>query len=206
MLLDLPAPHGRLEAVLFEVEAPRAAAVVLHPHPQLGGTMNHHVPYRLARALRDAGITALRFNFRGVGRSTGSYDDGRGEQDDARTALDFLAARAPGVPLWIAGFSFGAWVGLSVAVSDPRVRAVLLAGVAQRLFDHGPVAARLQAPLGAIQGEGDAFGPPAEVEAALRRAAGLAFWRVIPGADHLFTGQLDALEAATSAAIASLVG
>src|SRR5690242_2557571 len=112
MFMDLPAPHGRLEGMLWDVPRAFAAAVVCHPHPQQGGTMHAHVPYRIARALRDAGAITLRFNFRGVGRSTGSYADGQGELEDVRAALDFLQARSPGLPLWVAGFSFGAWVGL----------------------------------------------------------------------------------------------
>src|SRR5215831_10531037 len=101
----IPASHGQLEAILREpAAAPIAAAVVCHPHPRGGGTMNNNVVYRMAKALGDAGAAVLRFNFRGVGASTGTYDDGVGEETDARDALDFLAARHPGVALWMAGF------------------------------------------------------------------------------------------------------
>ena len=131
---DIPAPHGLLEGLLrlpdgmaasaSDGEArPAHAAVVCHPHPQFGGTMHNKVVFRLAAALVEHGIPALRFNFRGVGRSTGSYDEGRGEADDVRAALAALAARYPGVPLLLAGFSFGAWVGLPVGCADPRVTA-----------------------------------------------------------------------------------
>src|SRR4051812_47420848 len=105
---DLPVAHGHLEAILKETPAPTAAVVLCHPHPKGGGTMNNNVVYRVASALGAAGAAVLRFNFRGVGRSTGSYDHGAGEEDDARQALDFLARRFPDVPLWMAGFSFGA--------------------------------------------------------------------------------------------------
>src|SRR5579862_2867810 len=104
----VPVAHGQLEAIVREPPEPVAAAVVCHPHPRGGGTMNNNVVYRLAKALVEGGVATLRFNFRGVGASTGTYDEGRGEEDDARAALAFLRARHPAVPLWIAGFSFGA--------------------------------------------------------------------------------------------------
>jgi len=80
--VDVPVSHGRLEGVLWKAEAPRGAVVVCHPHPLHGGTMHNHVTYRIAKAFRDRGISTLRFNYRGVGRSTGSYDEGRGELED----------------------------------------------------------------------------------------------------------------------------
>ena len=116
--IDVPVAHGQLEAILKERRTPFAAVVVCHPHPQGGGTMHNNVVYRVAKALGDAGATVLRFNFRGVGRSTGSYGGGIDEEEDARAALDFLEQRAPGVPLWMAGFSFGARVGLTVGAAD----------------------------------------------------------------------------------------
>jgi len=98
--IDVPVAHGQLEAILKERPDPFAAVVVCHPHPQGGGTMHNNVVYRVAKALGDAGATVLRFNFRGVGRSTGSYGGGLDEEEDARAALDFLEQHAPGVPLW----------------------------------------------------------------------------------------------------------
>src|SRR5207302_6871174 len=94
--VDIPVSHGRLEALWWKAEQPRAAAVVCHPHPLHGGTMHNHVTYRLAQTFRDGGISCVRFNFRGVGRSTGEHDEGVGEIDDARAALDWVAAQAPG--------------------------------------------------------------------------------------------------------------
>ena len=88
--VEISAPHGRLEGLLWDVELPVAAAIVCHPHPQHGGTMHNHVTYRIAHAFREHRVAVLRFNFRGVGRSTGSYDEGRGELDDARRALEYL--------------------------------------------------------------------------------------------------------------------
>src|SRR6478736_1897153 len=133
---DLPVAHGQLEAILKESAQPFAAVVVCHPHPQGGGTMDNNVVYRVAKALYQAGASVLRFNFRGVGRSTGSYGGGVAEEEDARAALDFLEQRAPGVPLWMAGFSFGARVGLTVGARDDRVRKLLGVGLAMKLLDY----------------------------------------------------------------------
>src|SRR5512145_2128669 len=108
------------------------AALVCHPHPRLGGTMHTHAAYRIAKAAVARGGAALRFNFRGVGRSAGRFDAGRGEADDARAALAWLARERPGVPLLCCGFSFGAWMALLAGGDDPAVRGLLLAGVALR--------------------------------------------------------------------------
>src|SRR5215510_1314294 len=102
----IPVAHGQLEAILREPSSAVAAAVVCHPHPRGGGTMNNNVVYRAAKALVAGGVTTLRFNFRGVGASTGSYGDGIGEEEDVRAAIDFLREHAPTLPVWVAGFSF----------------------------------------------------------------------------------------------------
>src|ERR1700722_19656225 len=135
MFIDLPAPHGRLEALLWEVPRAYAGVVVCHPHPQLGGNMHNHVPYRIGGGLRDPGATTLRFNFRGVGRSSGTYGDGIGEQEDVVAALQFLSERMPGVPLWVAGYSFGSWVGLHAGLNDARVSALIGVALPLDLFD-----------------------------------------------------------------------
>src|SRR5215211_4003394 len=113
--LFIPIAHGRLEAILKEpregAEHARGVALVLHPHPLGGGTMHNKVVFRAAAALNDAGLVTLRVNFRGVGSSTGEHDEGRGELDDARAALDYLIGRYPGKQVTLAGFSFGARVG-----------------------------------------------------------------------------------------------
>jgi alpha/beta superfamily hydrolase len=138
MLHEIPGPLGVLEALLDEpagergvnrdglVEAGpsagiRAAVVFGHPHPQHGGTMHTKVVYQSAKALARIGCAVLRFNFRGVGRSAGAFDEGVGEQDDFRAALDFVGARYPEAPLWAAGMSFGSWVALTSGAADPRV-------------------------------------------------------------------------------------
>ena len=201
--LDLPVPHGQLEAILKERPDPFAAVVVCHPHPVHGGTMNNNVVYRVAKALGDAGASVLRFNFRGVGRSTGTYDNGVGEEDDARAALDFLAARAPGVPLWMAGFSFGARVGLTVGAAEARVDKLLGVGLALKMFDYGFLATSSK-PKAIIQAADDEFGGRDAITAAVATMADPKRLFVVDHATHLFPGQLDPLEHAATEAITFL--
>src|SRR5512145_1525782 len=134
---DLVGPAGPLEAVLdspFDSGASharpghagiRAAVVFAHPHPQFGGTMHTKAVFQGAKGLTRIGCAVLRFNFRGVGSSAGTFDAGAGEMDDYRAALDFMHARYPQAPLWAAGFSFGSWVALEVGAADPRVTALI---------------------------------------------------------------------------------
>ena len=109
-------PAGRLEALLEEPEdgEPAEACLVCHPHPLFGGTMHNKVVYRIARGLRRTGCVVLRFNFRGVNLSEGTHDGGKGEVEDARTALGFLRERYPAIPYSLAGFSFGSRIALSL--------------------------------------------------------------------------------------------
>jgi hypothetical protein len=214
--IDLPAPHGMLEGLLRLPDGmaasasdvtpgggavlPTRAAVVCHPHPQFGGTMHNKVVFRLAAALVEQGIPALRFNFRGVGRSTGVYGEGRGEADDVRAALDALAARFPGAPLLLAGFSFGAWVGLPVGCADPRVTHLLGAGVPVSLLQTDDLAGCVKSKL-IVQGEQDQYGPRAALEAWFARLAEPKRLTIVPGADHFFTQQQSELAAALDAGL-----
>ena len=184
-------------------EAPVAAAVVCHPHPLGGGTMNNNVVYRLAKALADGGVTALRFNFRGVGASTGQHAHGVGEEEDARAALDWLSAQHPELPIWMAGFSFGARVGLSVGAGDPRVRKLLGVGLALRMFDYGFLSAS-DKPKAVIQAADDEYGGRADIEAAVGRMAEPKRLWVVDAATHLFPGRLDAFETAAREAVSYL--
>src|SRR4029079_1070034 len=127
---DLIGPAGALEALLDEPAkraegTPARAAAFAHPHPQFGGTMHTKTVYQGAKGLTRIGCAVLRFNFRGVGRSAGQFDQGEGEKADFRAALDYMAARYPGAPLWAAGFSFGSWVALEVGAEDARVSALI---------------------------------------------------------------------------------
>ncbi len=132
--ITLAGPEGALEALLDEptsghdTTTPRAAVVFAHPHPLQGGTMHTKTVFQGAKGLGRIGCAVLRFNFRGVGASVGSFDAGAGEREDFRAALDFMSDRHPHSALWAAGFSFGAWIALEVGAADPRVN--LLIGIA----------------------------------------------------------------------------
>jgi alpha/beta superfamily hydrolase len=197
--LLLPAPHGQLEAILKAPrEAPRAAALVLHPHPLHGGTMHNKVVFRAARALNEAGAVTLRFNFRGVGSSTGTHDHARGEQDDARAGLDYLAATYPQLPIIVAGFSFGARVGLEVGVKDRRVAALIGIGTPVNMPERGYDFSFLRdcrKPLLLVHGEHDEFGDVAALRALAAQvpAEARVHIKIIPGAGHFFDQQLDEL-------------
>lgn len=211
MNLDLPGPAGRLEALLEGPDAPSFAAVVCHAHPALGGTMHTHATYRLAKAVVARGGAALRFNTRGTGRSAGAYDGGRGEADDTRAALDWLARERPGVPLLACGFSFGAWMAVLAGGPDPRVQALLLAGVALRAqgledFRETGRVRDLEKPVAIVQAEQDQLAAPAEIEDAVRGSRGPRRLSVVPGATHLFVEDLPGLQREAEAAIGWLLG
>src|ERR1044072_1119556 len=135
--LFIPVAHGQLEAILKEPRQgpPKGVALVLHPHPLGGGTMHNKVVFRAAAALNDAGLTVLRINFRGVGQSTGTHDEGRGEVEDVRAGLDYLSEHYPGEPITLCGFSFGCCVGLEVGVTDARVPYLISLGTPVDKYD-----------------------------------------------------------------------
>ena len=198
--LFIGAPHGRVEAILKEPSGePRGAALVLHPHPLHGGTMHNKVVFRTARGLSDAGLVTLRINFRGVGHSTGEHTGARGgEQQDATLALDYLAAEYPGLPLFLAGFSFGARVGLEVGTHDARVRYLVSigtpVGIKERDYDFSFIE-ECRKPILFVQGEHDEFGSIADLRVLLERIPPETQVRtvVIPGAGHFFDDQLEDL-------------
>ena len=195
-----PVEHGRLESILKpapEGAPPRGAALVLHPHPLHGGTMHNKVVYRAARSLNEAGLVVLRINFRGVGQSTGAHDHARGEQQDARAALDYLAREYPGLPLALAGFSFGARVGLEVGVRDARVRHLIGIGTPVNMYDFGFLE-DCRKPLLLVHGERDEHGDVGRLRDLARtlHAESRASVRVVPGADHFFEGRLDEMSRA----------
>jgi pimeloyl-ACP methyl ester carboxylesterase len=129
--MHIPVSHGRLEAQLREAEGPvRGCAVICHPHPLFGGTMHTKAVFRTAQALNEIGFHALRFNFRGVGTSTGEYGEGRAEEEDVEAALDWVGEAYPELPQLLGGFSFGSMVALRVGVRDQRPQALLGLGLA----------------------------------------------------------------------------
>jgi alpha/beta superfamily hydrolase len=193
--LFIEGPAGRLEALLEEPEetSPREAALVCHPHPQHGGTMHNKVVYRIARGLRRAGTVVLRFNYRGVNLSQGTYDHGEGEMEDARVALNLLRSRYPDLLVTIAGFSFGSRIALRLACGGEPARRAIAVGFPtvykdRSFLDHCLV------PRIFIQSTQDQFGPAAELEglfAALPEPKKLIF---IEAQDHFFAGALEKLE------------
>lgn len=194
--MKIPVPHGHLEALLKEPDgAPRGAAVVCHPHPLHGGTMHTKAVYRSAQGLNEAGLVALRFNFRGVGTSTGSYDEGVGEQDDLRAAIDRLAEEHPELPLVVGGFSFGSMVALGVGAEDDRVSALFGLGLPVEMddrYDFGFLG-DVDKPILIVQGENDEFGPAERVRAALAPLGSHVTVVSVPGTDHYFEGRHDEL-------------
>jgi alpha/beta superfamily hydrolase len=187
---SLPGPTGRLEGLWKEPEGARAgSAVFAHPHPLHGGTMHSKVVFRAARALTRAGYGVLRFNFRGVGLSEGRFDEGRGEADDYRAALD-EAQRRGGPPIVAGGFSFGAAVGLTAIDGDPRVTAFVGVGI-PLASEFGAGLPRPKVPALFVVGANDTFGPPRLLRA---WAAGTGRIIEVPGADHFLEGKLEELE------------
>ena len=171
------------------------AAVVCHPHPLFGGTMHNKVVYQTAKSLDALGLSVLRFNFRGAGLSAGKHDRGQGEQDDVRTALDFLAREYAGNPLLLAGFSFGCWVGLRVGCEDSRVAALIGLGTPINSTDFSFLL-RCDKPRLFVQGDKDKFGDAAKLKNLVTSLAGEKQLVVVEGADHFFAGKLHQLDEA----------
>src|SRR5258706_1626442 len=194
--LLIASPHGQLEAILKAPRGPiEGVSLVLHPHPLFGGTMHNKVVFRAAAALNDAGLLTLRINFRGVGQSTGAHDEGRGERDDARVGLDYLAANYPDQEIRLCGFSFGARVGLEVGISDHRVRRLISIGTPVDKYDFSFLKACRQ-PILFVQGDRDEFGRVEPLRELVAQIPAPAELKVIAGAGHFFDNQLDELKAA----------
>ena len=191
--LFLEGPAGRLEAILWtpvRSDSPLLAAVICHPHPLFGGTMHNKVVYNAAKTMDALGIPVLRFNFRGAGLSAGEHDKGRGEQGDVHAALDYLAAQFPGVPLLLAGFSFGSLVGLRVGCRDPRVSELIGIGIPVNSSDFSFLA-DCPKPKLFVHGASDKFGARKEVEETVAALTGENRLIVVEDADHFFAGHLD---------------
>lgn len=194
--LMLPGPAGRLEALLEEPATgdPVHAVLVCHPHPQHGGTMHNKVVYRLARGLRATGAVVLRFNFRGVNLSEGTYGHGDGELEDAHAALDFLRARYPNLPFSLAGFSFGSRIILRLGCKpDIDAKRLIAVGYPTRWPDLEDLHACTREKI-FIQSTRDEFGP---VDQLTRLFGELPepkslFW--VEAQDHFFGGSLAEFE------------
>jgi uncharacterized protein len=188
----LEGPAGRLEAMLWTVASadPPRVAVVCHPHPLFGGTMHNKVVYQAAKALHRTGAPVLRFNFRGAGLSEGVHDKGLGERDDVQAAIDYLAREFPGKPILLAGFSFGAWVGLREGCEDPRVNELIGLGIPVNNSDLSYLRGCAKPKL-FIQGGEDQFGARADVEALYETLPEPKRLVIVEGAEHFFAGKLD---------------
>jgi alpha/beta superfamily hydrolase len=204
--LFLGGPAGRLEALLEEpeAEAPREAALVCHPHPRFGGTMHNKVVYRLARGLRHSGAVVLRFNFRGVNLSEGSYDEGIGEVEDARAALEFLRARYPGLPFSLAGFSFGSRVILSLGCEPVGASRLIAAGFPASYRDSAALG-HCGVPRIFVQSTNDQYGPRPAMQSYFDGLSGDKRLIWVDAEDHFFAGALDELEA-TVTGLGSMAG
>ena len=191
MTFFIPGKGVQLEAVFREParKPGRSAAVLCHPHPAHGGTMDNRVIYRTGKAALEAGLAVLRFNFRGVGASTGSYDEGIGEQDDVAAAIDWLAARYPGLPLALAGFSFGAWVGLQVGARDTRIGAMAGLAPPMRFYDFDFLVENRKPTL-LVTGSRDEFCPQELMDSLASKLPGSTALRRVEGADHYFSKDL----------------
>ena len=156
--LFIPAEVGQLEAILKEPNgAAQGVALVCHPHPLGGGTMHNKVVFRAAAGLVDAGLITLRFNFRGVGASSGTHD-GNLEKQDVRDCLEYLAENYPNQPITLAGFSFGTRMGSEVALNDERVVRLISIGTPVDKYDDFDYLQNLRKPILFIHGDSDEFG------------------------------------------------
>lgn len=196
--LFIPAEHGQLEAILKEPRggSRSGVALVLHPHPLGGGTMHNKVVFRAASAINDAGLLVLRINFRGVGQSTGVHDEGRGELEDVRAGIEYLATTYAREPITVCGFSFGARVGLEVGMTDDRVEQMISIGTPVDKYDFGFLES-CNKPLLLVHGEHDEFGSVPrlqELVSAIQRHNSSVELHIIEGAGHFFEGHLDELK------------
>ena len=189
---DLTGPAGPLEALIDEPPGgnPKAAVVFAHPLPTHGGTMHTKAVYQGAKGLVRAGCAVLRFNFRGVGKSQGSFTGGEGERGDYKAALDYMARRYPGLPLWAAGFSFGSWIALETGAVDDRVSVLIAIAppVTREGYDFSNTQ-KSSKPKFFVQGEADDICPIQDMwkfYGALPEPKELV---VIDAADHLFDGK-----------------
>ncbi|MGH8277622.1 MAG: alpha/beta hydrolase, partial [Steroidobacteraceae bacterium] len=174
---------------------PARAAADCHPHPRFGGTMHNKVVFQTARALHARGIPVLRFNFRGAALSEGKFDGGVGEQEDVRAALDYLAVEFPAVPILLAGFSFGSWVGLRVGCADARVRELIGLGLPVNDSDFSYLET-CRKPKLILQDEKDPYGSRSSLEALFLKMPEPKKLVFIPGGDHFFAGKLAEVGAA----------
>lgn len=193
-----PGPAGRLEGRYSPGKSPTAPiALILHPHPQHGGTMNNKVVYQLYNSFAERDFSTLRFNFRGVGRSQGSYDRGEGELSDAAAALDWVQSfNRSARSVWVAGFSFGAWIGMQLLMRRPEIESFISVAPPANMLDFNFLAP-CPASGQIIHGAADEIVPEASVQKLVTKLSsqrGVKIdYHVVPGAGHFFADHLDIL-------------
>lgn len=194
-------PEGRLEGRYHPAKEPNAPiALILHPHPQYGGTMNNKVVYNLFHVFVRRGFSVLRFNFRGVGKSQGAFDDGLGELSDAASALDWLQSVNPNASsCWIAGFSFGAWIGMQLLMRRPEIQGFITVSPPASLYDFSFLAPCPSSGL-VVQGTADEVVEPMASEKLAEELQAKRQITIdyvpIKGADHFYSEQLEEMTAA----------
>ena len=190
--VNISGPSGRLEGRFHPQKNENApVAIILHPHPKFGGTMNNKVVYNLHYCFFDLGFTCLRFNFRGVGKSEGEFDDGLGELADAASALDFLQANSPNSnACWVIGFSFGSWIGMQLLMRRPEISGFVSVSPPANTYDFSFLAPCPSSGL-IINGSLDRLVPPSDIKSLsdrLKLQKGIqVVHNEIEGADHFFT-------------------
>lgn len=193
-------PAGRLEGRYHHSKIKDAPlGIVLHPNPEYGGTMNNKITYHLYQTFVQRGFSVLRFNFRGVGRSQGLFDNGEGELSDAAAALDWMQDLNPNSPYtWVAGFSFGAWIGMQLLMRRPEIKGFISVAPPANLYDFSFLAP-CPTPGLMIQGEKDDVVTAESVEGLVERIQaqrGIEIdYRVVGGANHFFNDHTDTLVA-----------
>ncbi|MCB1529674.1 MAG: alpha/beta hydrolase [Rhodospirillales bacterium] len=189
-------PEGRLEARYSPSKLPNAPlALILHPHPEHGGTMNNKITYLLYQAMRLRGFSTMRFNFRGVGKSQGCFDRGEGELSDAATALDWMQDLNPETPyVWVAGFQFGAWIGMQLLMRRPEIEGFISIAPPANLYDFSFLAPCPSSGL-ILQGRNDDVVLESSVSGLVEKLhaqKGIKIdYRVVDGANHFFHDQTD---------------
>jgi len=197
--LSVPGPAGTLEALLDEPVGASAStvAVICHPHPVYGGTMTNKVVHVLAKAFNDVGVPAVRFNYRGVGASAGSYDEGNGETQDSVAVLDWAAQRWPGANLWLGGFSFGGAVAIRAAALRKVERLVTVAPAIRRVSVG--TSALPSCPWLVVQGDRDELVDPNDIQqwvqtlSSLPQVSSPPQLAMLSGVEHFFHGRLNDL-------------
>ena len=191
-------PDGRLEGRYHQSKRPNAPlALLLHPHPQYGGTMNNKVVFNLYQNFARRGFSSLRFNFRGVGRSQGQFDNGQGELSDAASALDWMQSRNPNTnTCWIAGFSFGAWVAMQLMMRRPEISGFISIAPPASQHDFSFLAPCPASGM-IIHGDKDEVVPQSSVDKLaqkLQKQKNIKIdYRIIEGSDHFFLDHLEPL-------------